>query len=598
MNFPSISEIWTSFTSVWRRFPVAMFFASLATILGIYTNHQPYYMEETMMPWILTALFSFGVAVAADTYSESVGKYRGLLRMLVCVLAVPFYYFFFRHFANWNDVDMLRFVMMILIVGFLILVAPFLRKGIGHDHGFWQYVVLWALRVFFAAVYFALLFLGLAAFLASVDYLFSVNVPDELFFDLWLLITGLMVSTFVLAGVPEKYQNLGKMNYLPVAVQVLIKYFLMPLAALYLLVLYIYTLTILVNAEWPEGGVAGWIIGYSFVAITVYFFSFYMKVDVFYVKHFQKWLFPLLLPLVLVLFGAVGVRIAEYGVTELRYFGVVYGIWLLVLVAVFVLMKKKDVRVLPLTLILFLFFTSWGPLSAFSISHDSQYDRLENLLIENGILLDGEIVPVEGSIADADHQSISSIVQYLVRNFGVEDFDPWFEEDLEQKVEDDGYWTVSDYIVNEMGLEPYYSIARSDYQYFSFNNGCESEVCVKELDTYQYLIDNVYLSRHDEFDAEYKRFRFEEDGAQYYFKLADGRLQLVNLDTDAVWDLLGIDIVLAELGDSIGSLNELEYPISNDLFQGVLRFQSLEFSGTKSEEDLTMLNFSLLYNLK
>ena len=85
--------------------------------------------------------------------------------------------------------------------------------------------------------------------------------------------------------------------------------------------------------------------------------------------------------------------------------------------------KVKNIKLIPVTLCLLCFLTSFGPWGAFSVSQRSQMNRLEKLLTANNILVDGKIKPMDKAahknISDNDEGNISSIVHFLAERNSV-----------------------------------------------------------------------------------------------------------------------------------------------------------------------------------
>ena len=65
------------------------------------------------------------------------------------------------------------------------------------------YVIKLFISFLITYLYAAILFGGLSAILATISYLFSVNVPSELYLDIWLVVAGIVAPAFFLADIPE-----------------------------------------------------------------------------------------------------------------------------------------------------------------------------------------------------------------------------------------------------------------------------------------------------------------------------------------------------------------------------------------------------------
>jgi hypothetical protein len=74
---------------------------------------------------------------------------------------------------------------------------------------------------------------------------------------------------------------------------------------------------------------------------------------------------------------------------------------------------------------------SFGPWGAFSISEHNQVKRLEEVLTNNHLLVNGKTQKAKGEIPFADAKRISVIIRYLSETHGVSALQPWFAEQLD-----------------------------------------------------------------------------------------------------------------------------------------------------------------------
>jgi len=144
-----------------------------------------------------------------------------------------------------------------------------------------------------------------------------------------------------------------------------------------------------------------------------------------------------LLPLLVMLGFAISKRIKAYGITELRYFVLLLGLWLLLAAVYFLASRKKNILLIPLSLCLFAFFSSFGPWGVFGVSKYSQLHRLQGLLEKNGLFKEGKVVNRPAKLSFADRKEISSTTEYIVVTHGYESLQPWFRENLDSMMRRD-----------------------------------------------------------------------------------------------------------------------------------------------------------------
>ena len=381
--------------------------------------------------------------------------------------------------------------------------APFISKG--RENGFWQFVV----AVIFAFVetflYFAVLHFGIVALLISINYLFDVDIDELYFFDIWIVLVGYLASIFFLNRIPANFQALDKTTNYSKILNVLVDYVLLPLVCLYMILIYAYIAKILMMWEWPMGGVASWVTGFLSVGVVAYFFS--------NVAWFKKWFFVAAIPLVVVLFLAVSMRINDYGFTEPRYFVAMFGIWMLVMAVYYLISKVKSLKCIFMSAFVLILISTFGPQSAFNVSVQSQINRLENILAVEGILVDGKIVPVaEGKSMETSRVGdIDSILYYLDRSHSLDEISPWFDKQLLDSFDASlamGIANASTYDGVNVGVK-YVTYFLDDY--------CADTAysCAREVDGYKYYYSFSYYT------VDYFPVTFMIGDQEYSFEFED-----------------------------------------------------------------------------
>ncbi|MBP1654321.1 MAG: hypothetical protein H6Q28_877, partial [Bacteroidetes bacterium] len=240
-------------------------------------------------------------------------------------------------------------------------------------------------------------------------------------------------------------------------------YILIPLVAVYVLILYAYAFKIIAAWEWPEGWVGNLVLGFSVTGILALLFVYPIRdrEENRWIRTIWRWYFPALLPLTILLLLAIWRRVSEYGITPNRYFVMVMGLWLTGLVVYFALKRSRNIALIPLTFLALTLAATVGPWGALAVSERSQRGRLEEMLIRHNILQGGSIVPAQGRIPSDEAAEISSVVQYLCTMHGPELLRPWFGERLDSLIADSsaGRWQgrgekAAQKIVTAMGV-PY-----------------------------------------------------------------------------------------------------------------------------------------------
>jgi hypothetical protein len=285
---------------------------------------------------------------------------------------------------------------------------------IGQREDFEIYVI--KLFTGFIVTYFysLVLFLGLVAINFTIDTLFSAGIPERVYVDLFFIVAGIFAPTYFLSVVPEQGVRFKKEDY-PKFLKVLLLYIVLPLLTVYTAILYAYFIKIIVTRFWPAGIVSHLVLWYSFISIVAIFFIYILKEGNAWARTFVTFFPKLILPLLLMMFVAMGIRINAYGITENRYWVMAGGFWVTGCMLYLAFRKKPGNIKIVLSLAIIAALTVTGPWSAYAVSKYSQNARFEKLLTENNMLVNGEIVPSQ-TVSQKDKTSISSIVQYFERN--------------------------------------------------------------------------------------------------------------------------------------------------------------------------------------
>lgn len=378
---------------------------------------------KLMYGMVLFPLVSLGGLLVdlAREYRGSPGRLPGYGVVIVLVaiygLMLP---------AGAHDPDLLpsafwiQYGMLLFVIHLALALIP-TYGGMGSAQ-LWRFNAEIFLRYIFAVINVIILYLGLTLALVSMNKLFNLDFDEEIYGQLWVLCTFFVHPLLFLAGVPGREQ-LDVSKPFPKALRFTLKFIALPLVALYFVILYLYAGKILVTMSWPDGWVALPVYVLSATAVLTYLLSIPLREEEGWAGALHRWAFPLLLPLSVLLLLAMEERIGAYGFTVPRYLGVLLGVWLLGLSAVYVFRRKQTPSVfwLPFSLMLVVLVALiGGPISANSVSVRSQLSRLEQMLEDAGGVKDGQWVKLPEKVSGEVNGEIRSKVDYLTQWHGGE----------------------------------------------------------------------------------------------------------------------------------------------------------------------------------
>jgi hypothetical protein len=438
MKLPSIQQMCREANRAVHRFLFVMLCSLAGTFSALARIESGKSWEPSVAyPIILAAALGIPMMAALALTAEkrkwgtglSAGsQLLGIILLAAYALTVP------TTLMNEPATHMIRFALLAIGLVLLVMIAPYLKTG--EINGFWQYNKALYFRLFVTGIFSAVLFAGLAIALASLDNLFGATVPSKRYLELWMMVAGIFAPWFFLAGVPKDLDGLDQIEDYPTGLKIFAQYILLTLVIVYLLILYAYLLKILFQWSWPKGWVSSLILGFSATAILslLLLHPVRNRSGNAWIQAAGKWLYILLIPMVVVLFLAVTERIGDYGITESRYAGIVLGIWLSAQVLFFIFSRSKSIKFTVASLCLGVFVIGFGPWGMLRTAERSQVERLHKLLVTNGILVEGKIQKQHGKVTREDAQEISSIVLYLSDIHGYGSIQPWFANTLKMDV--------------------------------------------------------------------------------------------------------------------------------------------------------------------
>ena len=109
-----------------------------------------------------------------------------------------------------------------------------------------------------------------------------------------------------------------------------------------------------------------------------------------YYGKFSDVFYFLLVPLIVLLFFAIGLRISDYGLTIKRYAILALGIWISFITVYFIFQRGK-IKMVPMSMVIILFLIAWGPINIFYVNGTVQVKRLIEILENNKLMSNGVI---------------------------------------------------------------------------------------------------------------------------------------------------------------------------------------------------------------
>ncbi len=505
MKFLSISNLFQDLISIIKRFPIAVLASTGGTIAAMILagKNDLFYQENYyLLNLIFTTSLMLPAFISVQLFLESqnIGfKFRTLSKLVG--LAV-FTLYFFTLPQKTSLYDFIFFALINIALHLLVAFSPFVGKN--QENSFWEFNKTLFLRILTAMLYLGVLFTGLSLALLAVENLFDINVQDHIYARLWFFMAGIFNTLFFLGGVPVLSANKSQNYSYPRGLKVFTQYVLLPLVAIYLIILYAYMAKIGGQWDWPKGWVSYLVLGFSGLGILSFLLLRPLQGTKGnkWVGLFLKWFYFLLIPLIILLGLAVFRRVYDYGITENRYFLMVLTFWLMGVTLYFLIGSRKDIKIIPTSLCIVAFLSAFGPWRAIKVAQSSQLDRFENALHQNNMLKDGRLIKVnKKEISFEDQKQLSSIVRFLEGRNQLESIKHYFPQ------APDSLFSKEKLILNDkttllaehMGIDYIYDWETRPYQEASRNISLSVKHDTKwDISQYDYI---VFLNYWNDMDS-------------------------------------------------------------------------------------------------
>ncbi|RCH56761.1 hypothetical protein DJ568_02585 [Mucilaginibacter hurinus] len=434
MKFPSVKILTESAAATVKRFPFEVLFALAGTIAAhINTNNNWHNRPEETWCFRVMMMANLGLLLSLSTTLFTESRLSGktnkswLLRGLVALLALMLLLVIN---PDERQFDYLRFLLFSL--GFHLLVSFAAFTSGGNIHGFWQFNKTLFLRFLGGALYSIVLYLGLIAAVAATNFLFNLKLDSDIYMTVFVWIAGIFNTLFFLAGVPRDTAVLDKDESYPKGLKLFTQYVLIPLATVYVLILLSYEVKIAMEWRLPKGMVSNLILGYAVFGILSILLVYPIRnhEENKWIKTYARSFYILMIPLLVLLFLAVMARVLPYGITEERYFLLALASWLLFITAYFLLSRRQNIKVIPISLCVVSLLSVYGPQSAYSVSIYSQRKILTDIFARYGRYKDGKLLPLgDTKISARDGKEAYEKIEYLCDGENMAALQGYIDED-------------------------------------------------------------------------------------------------------------------------------------------------------------------------
>lgn len=484
-----------------KNYPGAYLCALGIAIVGMILNHNSnrnnMELNNILARLLASGLFVLPLMTVApllkqiNTGFPTSYTWRGQLDALI--LWAIYFFFLPEQINNSFGAEQMRVALSVLFTWTIpLLVIAFSAKKDQNEVRWWSWQFLFTL--FIAWISAVIVGWGIAASVASIEYLFDLQVNSTIYTDIWICAFALAGVTVWLVGLCDEektliYSKLLRFFWL---------YIFLPLATLYACILLVYGLKIAISQELPRGVISWMVIGYSTFGLIAYLFTYILKRDYKWIQKIHNRYFISLIVFSILLFVAIGVRIGEYGLTSPRYLIVMFGLWIVAISIVSFVNPKYSLTAIVWLFVILLWISTFGPRSAVNLPTQLQYQKLVKLLESNNFLVNGYI-QTPTSRVDASQgltgniEIIYQTADYLAQERGASVFQPLFSASAFEHLSGTNRYEVGEQFMVAIGVDnaTVNSISDSlDDGYINFYYDGQSKAL--DISDYSYIIPLTY----------------------------------------------------------------------------------------------------------
>ncbi len=418
-----------------KRFPFTIFSGLILTAVGIWAVRigvaEKQYQDEFLsfllrvgMTASLSLPLSFTVHLLLENNLNRNRIFRlGLINLLFGILI--FVYFDLSSYQQSINVEeriWLRYWSYSVVFHLLAAILPVVNKK--NSNAVWQYNQTLFLRTFTTALYCGVLYTGLAGAMLALDQLFGLEIKGHYYAYLMFIMLGLVSTLIFVSGIPNGVQVQDDNQNFPKPLKVFAQYVLLPLVLIYLLILYAYAGQILVQWKLPVGWVSNMILSFAVAGMLALLLLYPFGTNDRWIHHYSRGYYIALLPLLILLFVAAGIRIDEYGFTVLRYSLLALAIWLTAISIFMILTKNKYIGMIPFSLAVTAFLVFFVPgINAWSVSKRDQTQRIQEEFKKAGIF-DGKQLKQGVILSDSASDRLHEDVMYMFDQHNITGLEP------------------------------------------------------------------------------------------------------------------------------------------------------------------------------
>jgi hypothetical protein len=246
-----------------------------------------------------------------------------------------------------------------LAVSLSVFFISFLKKG--KNKAFWNFSERIAYQMSMAIWFGTIIYIGLSVANYAITTLFDLRIISDTYINLAIICFVLFSPIYFLANIPDKTAKHGEEISLSKSSKIM-AYILVPLAAIYAVILYIYLIKIIFTWELPQGLVSYLVSALAFIGflIITLLYPIRMEGNNKFVNFLSRYFGLIILPLLTLMTIGILRRISDYGITIHRGYVLLLNIWFYGIYIFLFIRKAESIKWIPISFAAIALFFSIG----------------------------------------------------------------------------------------------------------------------------------------------------------------------------------------------------------------------------------------------
>ncbi len=336
---------------------------------------------------------------------------------------------------------------------------------------------------------------GISASLASLDYLFWLTINSKAYGYVWIVSMIFITWAIALIHIVNQDPKHSTPEY-GRTMRIFGHYIFLPLTIIYGCILISYGIKILISWVWPKWMIVymvTWYVGFWILTRL----ATYPSLPNNFISKAHRGLFISFLLTSFLMIQAARMRIDQYGFTVARYFVCAIIVWIIIASIGSIFFAKRRYMIMITTLLVLWWISIYGgKINAVSVANNSQKNLLIQSLAQYNITL-----PLASwslaTITSWDAGKVYNTIYYICNAWDIDTIDSLLPESEKSKLANLSSYVKADYVFNYAWLDyenRYDPIATPKELYFSWDESINQSKTNEPISTLWYS--SLYMLNH------------------------------------------------------------------------------------------------------